>query len=95
MAEPLARQLGRILTNARGPRSRRSLADDLEVSNTALLALEAGQGNPTFERAERMAAAYGVELTITARRVRRPATTAAGIDEASTRPAPPTATARA
>lgn len=86
MAEPLARQLGRILETARGARSRRSLADDLDVSNTTLISLEAGTSNPTLERVERMAAGYGVEIIMNSRRVRRPATTAAGIDEADTRP---------
>lgn len=92
MTTPLAKQLGDLLTKARGDRSRRGLAADLDLAPATLITLEAGTSNPTLERVERMAEAYGVELTLTARRVRRPTPTAAGdtgvldLDERGTRP---------
>jgi DNA-binding XRE family transcriptional regulator len=60
----LADQLGRILEDARGSRSLRGMAADVDLSHATLHALENGQDNPTLERVEQIAAAYGVRLEI-------------------------------
>lgn len=58
----LAEELGRLLTEARGERSRRDLAEQIGVSNTTLLSIEHGRANPTLERVERLAEAYGCTI---------------------------------
>jgi transcriptional regulator with XRE-family HTH domain len=65
----LAADLGRILTNQRETilgKSRRALAMEHGISDVALLDIEHGRANPTFDRVERLAEVYGIELTITA-----------------------------
>lgn len=62
----LAEEVGAALEAARGDRTRRQLAADNNISNTALLNIEHGRANPTLERLERLAEAYGVRLHITA-----------------------------
>lgn len=62
----LAEEFGRLLTDARGDRSRRDLAGELGVSATTLLSIEHGRANPTLDRVERLAAAYGLEVHLSA-----------------------------
>jgi transcriptional regulator with XRE-family HTH domain len=89
---PLAKQLGDLLTKARGTRSRRGMAADLGLAPATLISLEAGTINPTLARVEQMAAAYGIELELKAKRIRTPAPAGTGdlltadVDERATRP---------
>jgi transcriptional regulator with XRE-family HTH domain len=70
LTSPLAAQLGRLLTDARERQgaSRRGLAAEIGVSDVTLLMYERGSENPTLAKAEELAAAYGIELTLTATR---------------------------
>jgi len=71
----LAEAVGRQLKAARGDRSLRSVADELNIRHGALLYLERGEDNPTLARLARVAEAYGcdVEVRIVPRRGRRSA----------------------
>lgn len=82
----LAAQLAAILTDARGDRSRRDLAGALGLSNTTLISLEQGKANPTLERVERMAEAYGVELELKVRPRRRKDPAAEAVEMLRNRP---------
>jgi transcriptional regulator with XRE-family HTH domain len=66
MAGELAVQVGRLLKDLRGETSRTEAAARLGVARPVLIRLEEGQDNPTLERIERVATAYGVELCVTA-----------------------------
>lgn len=65
-ADVLAPQVAEILVAARGDKSRREMADDVGVAPATLAELERGEANPTLAYLERVAAAYGVGLSIVA-----------------------------
>ena len=71
---PLTKQLGDLLTGARTKtgRSRRKLAEDLHVTDVTLFRYEHGEANPTLAKAQALAAQYGLELEIRARKIRAP-----------------------
>lgn len=64
----LSRQLGAILTSERERqgKSRRKLAAELGVADVTLLGYERGSENPTLAKAEELAGAYGLVLTLAA-----------------------------
>lgn len=64
----LSKQVGDALTKARGKKSRRSLAQENQMSDVSLLALENGTANPTLERLEKVGKLYGGEFHITFRK---------------------------
>jgi transcriptional regulator with XRE-family HTH domain len=69
-----------------------AMAADLGLAPATLISLEAGTINPTLARVEQMAAAYGIELELKAKRIRTPAPAGTGdlltadVDERATRP---------
>lgn len=67
----LAEQLAGILREARGARTRTSLAEAAGVVDATLGDLERGRANPTLAYAESVGELYGIELQLTSRR-RRP-----------------------
>jgi transcriptional regulator with XRE-family HTH domain len=74
-AADLALAIGRQLRTARGDRSLRDVAGELNIRHGALLYLERGEDNPTLSRLTRVADAYGcdVEVRIVPRRRARSA----------------------
>lgn len=66
MARDLAAQVGQLLKDLRGDTSRTAAAARLGISRPVLIALEEGRANPTLDRLQRVAGAYGVELEVTA-----------------------------
>lgn len=57
---------GELLKELRGEESRTAAAAKLGMSRPALIALEEGQANPTLDRLDRLADAYGVDLVLVA-----------------------------
>lgn len=73
MSRPgLAVEVGELLAKVRADQSlsRRALARYMGEADTTLLEIERGDANPTLERLEKVAAAYGVRLRVTAEVVR-------------------------
>lgn len=61
----LAEQVGEVLAEARGERSRYAIAEALGwASPVNLLRLESGEDNPTLKRLEEVAAALGGHLEV-------------------------------
>lgn len=61
----LAEQVGQVLAEARGERSRYAIAEALGWSSPVnLLRLEAGEDNPTLRRVEQVAAALGGRIEV-------------------------------